>query len=448
MPQIVDDLGFPTDLYERDGRFVGDVANLLAFAPEVLRPFLPAGSFVSNGSAQQQQQQQQPALPSSRSELTASQELAHALHDASSSSLDPMLSGADAKDPSGSRTLRDSGDSRDSLVFTSTTTTSTTTTSTTPATAGRMARGGSFSRVTAGIASALFGSRRTAASAPSATVVIVNETPVQPVVIVNRTDPVPIVVDVGSSTSHRIVTSAQSSHATTHSSNSAANRTAKASGSNNRKDADAGADDESEEAKKKKQKEKENSSAVAVLAGVAAVVGLSALAFYSFFKASEHQGRQEFMTSLHNCIQRCEHRLDATRFWIREREILQLAVPDVVRQDVDRLDKLIDALHRLDTRETARQYIPAYLGVGVSTSLLIAGLFGGAAPQHAFALSRIGYAGLLISGSYYAMVWGRHGSELHQTAFVMIATDAKSILDGFSNREEHAKRVRAQLASI
>ncbi|KAH6567985.1 hypothetical protein BASA50_001150 [Batrachochytrium salamandrivorans] len=195
----------------------------------------------------------------------------------------------------------------------------------------------------------------------------------------------------------------------------------------------------------KKQKpatENESDGSGMVISMVIAGASLSMLALYSAFKASEHMGRYEFLGQLHQCMSECEHRLDRTRIWIQERSMLQLDVPRIVLQDTARLSELIESMHRLDTREKEQGVGPAYVGVGISSSFVMAGLlFGG---RHSGSLARLGYMGILVSGAYWAFLYGRHSSSMYRDSFVEVARRAHQALSGIGPLEAHASQVLSE----
>nr|KAJ3420419.1 hypothetical protein HK105_005686 [Polyrhizophydium stewartii] len=174
----------------------------------------------------------------------------------------------------------------------------------------------------------------------------------------------------------------------------------------------------------------------AVVAGAASVLTLAAA-----YKASEHMGRADFLRRLEACLHECEQRLHRARLWIEERRLLQLDVPRLVSRDVALLEALVDCMHRLDTQDAERQMVPAYVGAGLSSSVILAGLLGFGS-RHAGTIGKMGYAGLLLSGLYWAFLRGRFGSPVFKRSFAMVARKAQRCVEELGGLDDHAAEVR------
>ncbi|KAI9321790.1 hypothetical protein BX666DRAFT_1905609 [Dichotomocladium elegans] len=104
-----------------------------------------------------------------------------------------------------------------------------------------------------------------------------------------------------------------------------------------------------EEAKKKKKQQQK------IITQSAVAVGAFSFSAYSTYQASVAWGDVTFQNQLELLLDHVEEILRSTTVWIEEHDKLGDPIPDLVRQDVIRLKRLVDHLIRLDSRSKRRQ---------------------------------------------------------------------------------------------
>ncbi|KAK9761220.1 hypothetical protein K7432_014037 [Basidiobolus ranarum] len=182
-----------------------------------------------------------------------------------------------------------------------------------------------------------------------------------------------------------------------------------------------------------------NNADYSKVATAAAGVSALTLSLYSTYKLSSTIGQITFHNQLSLLLEHVESILETTRFWMQEQVD---PVPPLVKKDVERLEKLVDLFHRLDSRSERKMEATAW-AAGALGSL---GLLGGVAVGSVVTLG--GGAVVALGGLFYGVYSkGRFSSKQYADIRGMLEGEVQEIVRQIDEKN-HTRRLIDQFRQV
>ncbi|ORY96691.1 hypothetical protein BCR43DRAFT_474544 [Syncephalastrum racemosum] len=156
----------------------------------------------------------------------------------------------------------------------------------------------------------------------------------------------------------------------------------------------------------------------------AAAVGALTLSVYSTYQASASWGDITFHNQLELLLDHVRANIRSVRVWIEEHDAMHDKVPLLVREDLLRIEQLIDLLERLDPRQQKRMEVTGW-GVGALGGLSTLGGLAVGSSAVATGGAALALGGVLVTIATKA----QHSAKATQGARAFLEGEVRIIMD-------------------
>lgn len=167
-------------------------------------------------------------------------------------------------------------------------------------------------------------------------------------------------------------------------------------------------------------------------AWTAMVLGSLGLGLYSLWKVADTSGQVEYLSNLFELVKVVKVKISSLGYWIRDRKALQMVVPEAINKDRLQLQSICDNLEKLNNTQEKLMTRNSYGILTLSAGVIFASRFHYATTH----LLHLGLAGMSVGACSWIYSKATYSSNFHKRSLQMIASRAKSDIEGMEKRNE------------